>query len=331
LSLNSVLINLSFLFDKPTGIATYATNLIPHLNQLNPTLLTAKKIDNFNCYQIPPGLTPEQGTKGHLRRLLWTQLELGQIYQKLRSRLIFSPVPEAPLYNKCRFIVTVHDLIPLRFPQPYSPLTLYFRYYLPQVLNQAEHIICNSTATARDITDFFQIPAHKITPILLAYDSDRFRVLDDDNQLGDYFIYIGRHDPYKNLHRLIDAFALLPKNSNYQLWFAGSTDRRYTPKLQAQVDELGLKERVKFLDYVPYEQLPILINKAIALVFPSLWEGFGIPVLEAMACKTVAIASNIPSLSEIAGDAAILVDPYNTKEIAAAMQTIAEDSQLRSH
>ncbi len=332
---NRLLINLSFLFSKPTGITTYAANLFPHLQCLNPTLLVNQEIANYTCYPVPPGLTPEQGTKGHFRRLLWTQLQLPRIYQKMRrhsppqgEHLIFSPIPEAPLFTNCRYIVTVHDLIPLRFPRRGSPLTTYFRYYIPQVLTQAEHILCDSNATAKDITHFFNIPANKITPVLLAHDANDFCFL--DLPTSNYFLYIGRHDPYKNLPRLIDAFAALPRGHDYELWIAGPPDRRYTPTLQAQVDQLGITAQVKFLDYVPYDQLPTIINQAIALVFPSLWEGFGLPVLEAMACGTPVITSNLSSLPEVTGDAAILINPYNTGEITEAMQALATDSELRS-
>ncbi len=107
-------------------------------------------------------------------------------------------------------------------------------------------------------------------------------------------------------------------------------DKRYTPLLKAQIKELGITEQVKFLDYVPYSELPKIINQALALVFPSLWEGFGFPVLEAMACGIPVITSNISSLPEVAGDAAILVNPYNIGEITEAMQLIATDAQLRN-
>ncbi|AFZ20925.1 glycosyltransferase family 4 protein [Allocoleopsis franciscana] len=369
---DQTLVNLSVLFSKPTGISTYAINLLPHLQQLNPTLLisptvsTWMPLSDYTCYSIPGNLTPEQGTKGHFRRLLWTQLQLPRIYNTLRSRLLFSPIPEAPLYTNCRYVVMVHDLIPLRFPRRFSPLTPYFRYYIPQVLAQAQHIICNSTATARDITDFFHIPSAKITPIPLAYDANHFRCLerlsevtsplppqppfltgeykekrlslDSSNEPREgeasrnrpYFLYIGRHDPYKNLHRLIDAFAALPNCHDYELWLVGSTDQRYTPKLGDQADQLGLTHQVKFLDYLPYNQLPTIINQAIALVFPTLWEGFGLPVLEAMACGTPVITSNLSSLPEVAGNAALVINPYNAGEITEAMQAIATDSELRS-
>jgi glycosyltransferase involved in cell wall biosynthesis len=335
--MNELLINLSIIFSKPTGISNYAKNLFPYLKILNTTLLTAQSYPEFNCYPIPDNLTPAQGTKGHFDRLVWTQFQLPKIYKKLKSQLIFSPVPEAPLYANCRFVVMVHDLIPLRFPKLLSPLTHFSRYYVPQVLTQAQHIICNSEATAKDIVDFYQIRANKITPILLAYDANHFRPLlnhgDQNTHLTGcpYFLYIGRHDPYKNLHRLIAAFAALSENGEYELWLAGPPDKRYTPILQTQVKELGVTDQVKFLNYVPDSELPKIIRGATALVFPSLWEGFGFPVLEAMACGTPVITSNLSSLPEVAGDAAILINPYNVEEMSEAMQTIAINSTLRKY
>ena len=325
---NELLINLSVLISQPTGISVYANNILPQLQKLNPTLLVPNKIPNFNCHLIPNNMTPAQGTKGHLRRLFWTQFKISNIYKKLQANLLFSPLPEAPLFSQCRYIIMAHDLIPLRFPRTGSRLTAYFKYYIPQVLSQAEHIICNSEATAKDVTDFFKIPSKKITPIPLGYDSQRFQFLDLPTK--NYFLYLGRHDHYKNLYRLIEAFANLPNSYEYELWFAGPTDNTYTPTLKTKIRELGLTNLVKFLDYVPTGELPKIISQAIALVFPSLWEGFGFPVLEAMGCGTPVITSNISSLPEVAGDAAILVNPKNVGEITDAMNIIAQDRGERS-
>ena len=345
--LNPVLVNLSVLLSQPTGITNYALNLLPYLQPLEPTLLTARTFKPFNCYPVPANLTPAQGSKGHLRRLLWTQFTLPAIYHELNASVLFSPIPEAPLHANCRFVVMVHDLIPLRFPKPYSPLTPYFRHYIPQVLAQAKHIVCNSVATAKDITAFYSISAAKITPIPLAYDPVRFRPLLSNTQKSaggnsgsrfeqaqsqqPYFLYVGRHDPYKNLHRLIDALAAMSECRDYQLWLVGPPDRRYTPLLKAQAHERGLSKHVKFLNYVPDRQLPKIINEAIALVFPSLWEGFGLPILEAMACGTPVITSNLSSLPEVTGEAALLIDPYSVPDITAAMEAIAHNNGLRSH
>ncbi len=332
--MDEFIINLSVLNIKPTGISNYANSVYPYLKNLNPTLLISQNIENFNCYPVPNNLTPSQGAKGHLDRLLWTEFKLPKIYKQLKSKLLFSPIPEAPLNTNCRYIVTVHDVIPLRFPRLFSPLTPYHRYYIPQVLKKALHIICNSRATAGDIVDFYKVPAHKITPIPLAYDSQHFRPLGNKNNQSNnrpYFLYIGRHDPHKNLERVITAFASLPGSKNYELWLAGPTDHRYTPTLQTQGKELGVINQIKFLDYVPYDDLPKIIGNALAMIFPSLWEGFGIPVLEAMACGTPVITSKISSLPEVAGDAGILVNPYSTNDIAQAMLAIITDSDFRNH
>lgn len=324
------MINLAVLFDRPTGIATYAKNVVNSLDSLQPILLSAQSFPNFPQYTIAPDMTPAQGSKGHFKRLWWTQFQLPKIYRELKANLIYSPIPEAPLYSKSRYVVMCHDLIPLRFPSFTSPLTNYFRYVVPQVLHQAEHIICNSEATARDLVDFYKIDAQKITPILLGYDTANFspRKTQDDSQTP-YFLYLGRPDPYKNLSGLIKAFAAVA-NQDYHLAIAGATDPRFTPKLQHQAKELGVAHRIKWLDYLSYQKLPEIISNAIALVFPSLWEGFGLPVLEAMACGVPVITSGLASLPEITGDAAILIDPYKTEEIIFAMLTVAEDRELRS-
>ncbi len=326
---NELLVNLSFLLKKPTGTTNYALNLLPNLQKIEPTLLTSKFLPDYNCYQTRSDQTSEQGSRGHLRRLMWTQFQLVKIYDRLRSQLLFSPIPEAPIFTNCRYIVTVHDFIPLRFPQLSSPLYHYYKSYLPQILSQATHIICNSTTTATETIERFQIPAAKVTPIPLACDSNHFYA-HDEAKIADppYFLYLGRHAPYKNVGRIIAAFAQLLSKDRYELWLGGSEDSRYTPQLRAQVIELGLESSVKFLGYIPQTNLPQVIRQATALVFPSLWEGFGLPVLEAMACGTPVITSNLPALVEVAEDAAILVDPYQVKQIASAMHDLSEDRDL---
>lgn len=338
-AMHPVAINLAFVGKKPTGLATYAINLMPKLNLPEAVLLASERFKprlsaHAICHEVPANLTYEQGKLGHLRRMIWTQTQLPQICNRLQASLLFSPVPEAPLGLRCPSVVMVHDLIPLRFPRFTSPLTQYFRFYVPQVLEQARQILCNSEATAQDLVNFFQVPAAKITAIPLAHDADHFQVLPlVREKMPDrpYFLYVGRHDPYKNLARLIQAYATLLKsdpNLDYELWIAGAADPRFTPILQQQVIELGMADRVKFLDYVTYDQLPVLLNRAVAMVYPSLWEGFGFPVLEAMACGTPVITSNLSSLPEVAGDAAILVNPYRVTEITAAMQQVITDANL---
>ena len=338
---SNLLVNLAFLIEKPTGLMTYAANIVPYLGNdaldnkspdqivFKPTLLTHTPVPKFDCHRVAPGMNADGGSKGHLRRLWWTQTQVPHLYRQCEAALYFSPIPECTLYSPVRSVVTVHDLIPLRFGPPRSPLTLYQRYYLPAVLRQATHIISNSEATASDVVDFFGIPARNITPTPLAYDAENFRFLDLETQ--PYFVYLGRCDPYKNVGRLIQAFAQVAiAHPDLHLKIAGSHDARYTPLLQQQAAELGVSDRVQFLDYVPYEELPIVLGQAIALVFPSLWEGFGLPVLEAMACGTPVITSNRSSLPEVAGDAALLVNPEEVGAIAHAMTRVLNEPTLRT-
>jgi glycosyltransferase involved in cell wall biosynthesis len=326
LELGSLLVNLSVLSRRPTGISTYALNLLPHLQSLQPHLFSATLFEHFQSHPISEGMTPDYGLKGHLKRLLWLQTQFPKHYQDLNGQLVFSPLPEAPIYTNCRTVITVHDLIPLRFLQN-SLLGFYFRYYVPILLKQAKHVLCNSKFTANDIIDFFQISPKKITPIPLAYDASHFRCLNQPP--ADYFLYLGRIDPYKNIRRLISAFKAVSLCHDVSLWIVGPTDPRYAAQYFQQIEALDLSSRVRFLNYLPYQQLPEVINQAIALVFPSLWEGFGLPVLEAMACGTPVITSNLSSLPEVAGDAAILIDPYNVEQLAAAMIDMVKDCRAR--
>jgi glycosyltransferase involved in cell wall biosynthesis len=313
------LVNLVFVPKEPTGLANYSLSLLKYLSLPDSEVLSSRVYKN---------ITNDFGIKGHCRRLLWTQLELPKIYRQKQANLIFSPIPEAPLFTKCRFVVTVHDLIPLRFPQWFSKAQIFYcRYYLRQVLHQADRIFCNSLTTAQDVRHFLDVPSQKLVITPLACDHEKFQFL--DLPTSNYFLYIGRGNPHKNVDRLIRAFAQLSQAKNYELWLAGSFDRRYTPGLQQLALELGIQTQVKFLNYVPEQELSRLINRAIALVFPTLWEGFGLPVLEAMACGTPVITSNISALKEVAGEAAILVDPYATGEITAAMQDLLQDQELR--
>ncbi|ANV91384.1 MULTISPECIES: glycosyltransferase family 1 protein [Cyanophyceae] len=327
-----ILVNLSILSKKPTGISIYARNILPSLSQLNSKFLVCNfdnRFTTFNSYLIPKELSPDFGLKGHFKRLYWTQFALPKIYQKLESNLIFSPLPESPIYTTAKTVVMVHDLIPLRYPDKRSPLHYYQKFVLPIVLDQSKHIICNSQATADDLMNFFNISATKITPIYLAYNPKNFYMQSNKSKSKKpYFLYLGRHNPHKNLPRMIKAFSLLKDKEDYEFWLIGPKDKRYTPQLIDLVKNLELENQVLFKDYVSFQDLPMILNQAFCLMFVSLWEGFGLPLLEAMACGLPVITSNQSSLVEVAKDSAILVDPKNVQEIRSAMERITKDDNL---
>ncbi len=327
-----LLVNLAYCLQQPTGTTTYALNLLPYLHSLQPHYLISHHLPGIaNPAQqvVPPGMTAAHGLRGHLKRLWWTQTQLPSLYRQTNASLLFSPIPEAPLGQGIPYVVTVHDLIPLRFYRPWAPLRLYCRHYLPHILSQAQHIICNSTATANDLMAFFGCPSHRLSPIPLAHDETRFRWLDLPTR--HYFLCLGRCAPYKNWHRVMAAFAQLANRADYELWLVGPYHPRDTPRLQAQAEALGIADQVKVLNFLPDHQLVTVLNQALALVFPSLWEGFGLPILEAMACGTPVITANLASMPEVAGDAALLVDPYQVNAIAEAMARVGREDGLRTH
>ncbi|HIK45397.1 MAG TPA: glycosyltransferase family 4 protein [Leptolyngbyaceae cyanobacterium M65_K2018_010] len=326
-----LLVNLAYCLPQPTGTTTYALNLLPYLTALQPCYLSPYPLADLPSHlqqPVPHDMTAARGLQGHLKRLWWTQTQLPQLFRQSQASLLFSPLPEAPLGQGIPYVVTVHDLIPLRCFRPWAPLRLYCRYYLPQILAQARHIICNSTATANDLMRFFQVPAQRLSAIPLAHDTNRFRWLNLEPQ--NYFLCLGRCAPYKNWGRVVAAFAQLPRHRNYELWLVGPYDARHTPRLQAQAQALGVGHRVRVLNYLSEGELVQALNRALALVFPSLWEGFGLPILEAMACGTAVITSNLASMPEVAGEAALLVDPYRVEAIAQAMERIGSEPGLRS-
>jgi glycosyltransferase involved in cell wall biosynthesis len=273
---------------------------------------------------IPTNLSPAEGSRAHLRRLLWTQNQLPALIRQHGNPLLLSPLPEAPLLRGVRSVVLAHDLLPLRFPQP-TPLLAYHLGYVPLVLHQAAAVLCNSEATAREVHGRLRVPASRLVPIRLGFDPGGLRPLDLERE--PFFLVLGRHDPHKNLARVLRAFALVREpQANLQL--VGPHDRRYTPKLQVLAAELGIAERCRWIPWVGDAERLQLLNRCRALIIASLWEGFGLPALEAMACGTAVIAARAGALPEVVGPVGQLVDPLRPEAIAAAMAAVLADNGL---
>ena len=240
------------------------------------------------------------------------------------SDLLLSPLPEAPLFRGIRSVVLVHDLIPLRFPRV-TPLLAYHMTYLPLVLQQAERVLCNSLSTARDVHQRLKVPHHKLQPISLGVNPNQFYPL--DRQREPFFLVLGRHDPHKNLKRVLKAFAAL-SCPEVQLQFVGPHHTSYTSTLQRLAKELQIDGRCQWYPWVSDGERLELLNRCQALLIPSLWEGFGLPALEAMACGTPVIGGNQGALPEVLGEVGLLVDPLRTEAITSAMQRLISEPQL---
>jgi glycosyltransferase involved in cell wall biosynthesis len=190
-------------------------------------------------------------------------------------------------------------------------------------------VLTNSQFTAAEIQRCTGLSADRITVIPLGYDALHFTPGDPQGPipLRPYLLHVGQAYPHKNLRRLIQAFAqVAPAYPELRLVLAGKPHPTETPQLQALAAELGLQQRVEFRAYVPYTELPDLYRGALAFVFPSLWEGFGLPVLEAMACGTPVITSAGSGTEEAAGAAALLVNPADSLELGEAMALLLKNS-----
>ena len=256
-------------------------------------------------------------------------------------QLLHSPHYNAPLLYRGKLVVTIHDLIHLTDPAfKKTPASrFYARPMFHLVARRADRLIADSEFTKQQIVEHLGVAPQKVVVIYLGV-SDRFHPLDPEQAcrrassvLGlerPYLLFVGNLKPHKNVRTLIRAFALLcsQRDFNRHLVILGD-DRKWKAALVDECAKLGIGERVLFAPHLPGEELPWVYAAADVLVMPSLIEGFGFPVLEAMACGTPVVCSRAASLPEVAGDAAEYFDPASAEDLAAALQRVLGSSQLR--
>jgi glycosyltransferase involved in cell wall biosynthesis len=287
----------------------------------------------------PPAPSPQLEVRIIPFPRLWTHLRLAWEVSCHPPDVLFIPAHVMPLVCPLPAAVTVHDLGYLHYPEAHRPLD---RWYLDWTTRRharlAARVIADSQATRADLIRYYGADPGRIAVVYPGRDEALGRVNDPAaiaavkaryGVSGAYLLYLGTLQPRKNLVRLVEAFARLPSPaSGYQLVLAGKRGWLYDD-LFARVGSLGLSDRVLFPGYVADEDKAALISGATALVYPSLYEGFGLPVLEAMACGTPVLTSNVSSLPEVAGDAALLIDPLEVDAIAAGMAHLTADADLR--
>ena len=323
------------------GIGTYVRNLLRHLARIDRTTeyvllcrpedaeLSRRLGDNFRTVPEPAGAYS-------FREQIAVPLDL----RREEVDLFHAPHYVLPPLVRCKSVVTIHDCIHLRFPQylPNQFAYAYARASLWIATHRANRVLTVSDASKRDILHYFRVPETKIDVIHNAID-ERFgeppsatemQQVQERYQLNDPFVlYAGNIKPHKNLERLIEAFHSMRRGTleHVKLLIIGDEISQYAT-LRRAVHRLKLHKHVRFLGFVPDKTLACLYRLAGVFVFPSLYEGFGLPPLEAMASGTPVITSNVSSLPEVVGDAALLIDPYNVDEIAVAMRRVLTDPEL---
>jgi glycosyltransferase involved in cell wall biosynthesis len=261
-------------------------------------------------------------------------------WQTRRDRLdVFHSQYTIPPFAKCKMVTTIHDLAFAHFPE-FFPLSqkLWFKTFMLSSARRADHIITVSEHSKQDIVQTYGIPADKITVTYCSVGKEfspqgKDRAIEESARRygieGDFILYVGRLQARKNLCRLVDAFAQIRKaGSRHKLLLVGKPDFMFQA-LSSRIQDLGLQETVLMPGYVPTEDLPSLYSAADVFVYPSIYEGFGLPVLEAMACGVPVITSRGSSLEEVAGGAALIIDPFDERSIANALMGVLQDPDLR--
>ena len=327
-------------YRRESGIGQYIVHLARLLPRLDPdrgyTVLQSRK-DGVDLAGAPNTQRVSLWTPCHNRFEQWTlPIEL----VRARFGLLHSPDFIPPFYGRYRRVITVHDLTFLHYPQFLTSESR--RYYNDQIARAcaaADHILADSHATQTDLIGLLRVPADKVTVVWLAPDA-RFKPqaaqaarlrLDRLGVPGAYFLFVGTFEPRKNVSGLLNAYGILREHETglSSLVLAGRRGWLFDETL-AQVDRLGLRNHIIVLDTPSDDDLAALYSSAMALVLPSHYEGFGLPVLEAMSCGAPVVISDRGSLPEIAGGAALVVDPDDAHALAEAMKRATGDADLRA-
>lgn len=318
-----------------TGVGVYAFNLIENL----------ARIDRENEYTLCYRMSRLRRWK-HFVRIRQPNFRTRIIQEPLnfllrRSVDLFhGPDARLPEFKRARRVVTVHDLFSLvsdEFSDPDFIRKKKGRY--AELAQSADRIISVSESTRNDIVERLGVPESRITVVPLGKDEiykpvDKAEARQVAQRLGidrPYVFFVGNLSARKNLVRMLEAFAALRPAIGRDLLFVMSGNVTYGGgEVMAAIDRLGVGDRVRAVGFVPRDDLPALYSGAEAFLFATLYEGFGIPILEAMACGTPVIASNVSAHPEVAGDAALLVDPRESGAIGDALEKILENSELRN-
>ncbi len=272
-------------------------------------------------------------------RILWEQFILPIQCRRHKIDLLHSPGYVSPITLPCPSVVSILDMNYFFFPQDWSKLALLsLKILVPLSARSSREIIALSQSSKRDVVKALKIPEDRINVTYMGVDKifhphhTRPEILKIKNRMGikgNFILSVANSHPHKNLRRLLQAYHILRKDRGitHQLLLAGNPGRDHL-ELMRTVRKLGIDQEVIFTGYLPGHQMPLVYQAADLFVFPSLYEGFGLPILESMACGTPVVSSNAASLPEVVGKAGILVDPYDIDEMAEAMYRVLSDKSV---
>lgn len=324
---------------QPTGTEIYSRELIR-------ALLALDHKNHYRLYtreRVAPDFFATRNTQYEIRTMpfprLWTHTRLSFEMFTRAPDVLWVPAHVLPLVHPRRSFVTIHDLGQVHFPDAHPPLQrAYHNAAVWWAARAAAHLFADSESTRDDLSRFFRVPPEKISVVYPAYDAQLYRPMRDATIIeqvkakycirGAYMLTIGTLHPRKNYVRLIEAFEKL-SIANCHLVIVGKRGW-LADEIFSRIKISHLQSLISILDYVPASDLPALISGARVFAFPSLYEGFGLPILEAQACGTPVVCSMTSSLPEVAGDAALFFDPLDVDAIAGALERAWSDDALRA-
>lgn len=322
------------------GIGRYSRELIEAIG----------RVDRAHCYEV---LVPDDSyrfpDRPNIRyRLIRFPLFRARFWIQAapllahRHDVLHLPYDACVALKRGKLITTVHDIKPMLFPvlaPHHNVKSMFEQAIIGDKWARIDHVVTDSECSKRDIVTHLKVPEHRLTVVYPGVDLKRFRPTEPQPQISNlersthparpYVLSVGGADPTKNLEVLIDAFARLPGplRDAYDLVLVG--DLKGRQHLREQVYHVGLEKQIHFAGIVADERLIELYQQATLFVFPTLYEGFGLPVLEAMACGAPVLCSNVASLPEVAGDAAILFDPLDRRGLSAIIGQVLPDADMR--
>ncbi|HVX67640.1 MAG TPA: glycosyltransferase family 1 protein [Bryobacteraceae bacterium] len=337
------------------GVGTYIRNLVHALTELdheNQYVLVTLSADEPELAGLPPNFRTAVCARPDTH---WAnQITFYFFLRQLRADLVHLPLNQVPLLMPRPYVVTIHDMSSLLFGDSTQVRTSFRLYLFRRGLLRADRVIAVSNATRRDVENVLAIPPSRIRQIYDAPDphfvresagpgapaatssEERQRTLERYGINYPFVLYAGAVRAQKNIPRLVEAFAVLrgdldehPEYRDLRLIIIGDEISKF-PALRRAVIKTRVEKYVRFLGFVPFDTLRVFFEAASAFVFPSLYEGFGLPPLEAMALGTPVVTSNVSSLPEVVGDAAMLVNPENVFDIARGIREVLLDEDLRT-
>lgn len=337
-----IIINASNIGNRLNGIGVYSLSLLRELSLLERNInfeillnessehhiRDIKFPENFKIRWVGHCFSPDHGFKGHLPRLLYSNL----LFRKYKG-LVFNTSQLEPTFFRSNQIITVHDAIPLFFKQHHKKQYYYYQHILKYALNAARAIITPSNHTKEIIQSIYRLSPDKIHVIHYGIQSTYFKEIKNFNADKEKFIlYCGRIEASKNIMGILKAFELICDKIDHKLILVGSGEAGTIKTIHKDILSKTKTDsgRILFKGYIPSSEVLELYKKASLFIFPSFYEGFGFPPLEAMACGCPVVASKETSLPEVCGDAAYYVDPYDINSIAEGMHVVLTDEKIRS-